>query len=233
MSHECDRRTFLRRVGCVGLVAPSFSLACASGDRPAAGGAPDGPDDDGSSTALDPVTRPVLRPWSNGAVHILSPLDEMPMAYVSMGRREVFVDHAFRDRSNWILEAHISVSTGLWRIPLPGDPVGQPITPGDTIREFEELDIAEWDPTMEPAEGDFRIRRGRPAPVRVDFACVPMSPTSDWFSGGPWDIRRCDGVGEEACREDFVEIGIGSRQPIRGCEDPAVPARFFTWACRG
>ena len=141
------------------------------------------------------------------------------------------MDFAFRDRSNWILDAHISVSTGLWRIPLPGDPPRQPITPGDELREFEELDIADWDPTMEPAEGDFRILHGRPSPVRIDFACVPVQATGEWCSGGPWLVDRCDGLGDQACREDFVEVGVGTRRSVRGCEDAAQPVRFVSWVC--
>ena len=119
-----------------------------------------------------------------------------------------------------------------WRIPLPGDPVGQPIQPGDTPREFEELDIVEWDPEMEPAEGDFRVRRGRPASVRVEFSCVPMSASGEWFSAGPWDVRQCEGVADQACREDFLDVGGGTRHPGRGCADSPEPVRFITWACR-
>ncbi len=154
------------------------------------------------------------------------------MAYVSMGLRQVFVDYAFRDRSNWILDAHISVSTGVWRIPLPGDPVGQPIQPGDTLREFEELDIVEWDPDMEPTEGDFRVRRGRPASVRIEFSCVPMFASAEWFSAGPWDILQCNGGADQACREDFLPVGEGTRHTGRGCAEPREPVRFITWACR-
>lgn len=248
MSQRYDRRAFLRRLGGVGLCAPALPLlacgdggsrASASGDdgggagggearRAAGAGGGAGAGGDGPAES---VSRPILEPWGDGAVRIVSPLDALPMAYVSMGRRQVFVDYAFRDRSNWVLEAHISVSTGVWRIPLPGDPDGVPIPPGDLAREFEELDIAEWDPSIVPAEGDFRIRMGRPAPLRIDFSCVPVAATGAWISGGPWDVRGCDGVGEEACREDFVQVGTGSRHPIRGCGDPPEPVALMTWVC--
>lgn len=175
----------------------------------------------------------MLLPWGTDAVRIASPIDELPMAYVSMARREVFVDRASRGLSKWLLDAHISVSTGVWRIPLPGDPPSEPITPGDTVREFEELDIVAWDPAMEPAEGDFRIRRGRPSRVRFDFTCVPVGATGAWHSGGPWDVARCmsDAV-EDACREDFVEVGTGTRHPLRGCAEEGQPVRFLTWMVR-
>lgn len=221
MSDRCDRRAFLRRLGVAGLVAPTLPImGCGAegADIPAYGG--------------HPITRPILLPWSTHAVRIAAPIDEIPMAYVSMGLRQVFVDHPFRDRSNWMLDAHISVSTGVWRIPLPGDPVGVPITPGDVLREFEELNILAWDPSMEPADGDFRILRGRPAEVRVDFTCVPMPSARAWFSAGPWSLRRCDGVGENACREDFFDVGAGIRYPRRGCAEAGEAVRLMTWACR-
>lgn len=100
------------------------------------------------------------------------------------------------------------------------------------MREFEELDIAEWDPALAPGEGDFRLIRGRPAPVRIAFVCVPMSGSRGWFSGGPWDVRRCDGVGTDVCREDFAEVGVGRRHPIRGCVEEGARVRFVTWLCR-
>lgn len=221
-----DRRAFVRRLGAATLGIPTGYLVGCTTDRPA-------PATGGSASAAAvgaTLERPILLPWSEDVVRIASPLPELPMAYVSMGRREVYVDYRFRDRSNWVLDAHISVSTGLWRIPLPGDPEGQPITPGDLVREFEELDIAEWDPTMEPTLGDFRIRRGRPAPTRVHFACLPVGATDVWCSAGPWDVPQCEAVGEAACREDFVEVGVGFRHPIRGCEDDGEPIRFISWA---
>ena len=221
MSDRCDRRAFLRRFGVAGLVAPTLPiLGCRGEGIPAPAG------------DRDPITRPILVPWSADAVRIAAPLDEIPMAYVSMGLRQVFVDHPFRDRSNWTLDAHISVSTGVWRIPLPGDPAGVPIPPGDTLREFEELNILAWDPSMEPTDGDFRILRGRPAVVRIDFTCVPMPSADEWFSAGPWHIRQCDGVGDEACREDFFDVGPGTRHPRRGCAESGGAVRLMTWACR-
>lgn len=231
MNPRYDRRAFLRRVAGAGLVAPVLPLAGCVPDRPRerggagtpVGAAPDGP---------LPITRPILRPGPGDAVHIVAPLRELPMAYVSMDRLQVFVDYDYRDRAHFLLDAHISVSTGLWRIRLPGDPEDRFVVPGDTPREFEEIDIAEWDPTMTPADGDFRVVRGTPEPVRIDFRCVAMAGTGDWLTGGPWEVLRCDGVGDVACREDLVEVGVGSRQSVRGCADAGTVARFLTWSCR-
>jgi hypothetical protein len=58
-----------------------------------------------------------------------------------------------------------------------------------------------------------------------------MEATAGWYSGGPWEILRCDPAAGDACREDFIEVGVGRRHPIRGCGDPAENARFVTWAC--
>ena len=87
--------------------------------------------------------RPILTQWADGIVQVEAPARELPVAYVSMAHRQVFVDPEFRDRASWLLRAHISVSTWHWRIPLPGDPDGVPIAPGDEEREFEELSIRE------------------------------------------------------------------------------------------
>lgn len=183
----------------------------------------------GGTSGVGTLSRPVLLPLVDGGVRIAAPLHQTPLAYVSMARRHVFVDRAFRDRASFSLRVHISVSTGLWRIPLPGDPPGEPITPGDELREFEEWDIARWDPDMEPAEGDIRLVQGRSRPLRIDFDCAPARDGAEWYSGGPWTVLRCDGSGETACREDFAEVGVGTRRPRRGCADQGRPARFLTW----
>ena len=226
MPRSCDRRTFLRRLGRAGASGSVLSaLSCRFVDRPERQ-----IDVAGSGAGATVFGRPVLRPGPAGSVHIAAPLTVLPMAYVSVARMQVFVDYEFRDRASFFLEAHISVSTGVWRIRRPGDPVDQPVTPGDLMREYEELDIAEWDPGMEPAEGDVRLVQGGPAPVTIDFSCTPMEASGGWYSGGPWRILRCDPLRGEACREDFVEVGVGRRHPIRGCAEAAQEARFVTWA---
>ena len=232
-SGRCDRRAFLRSLGAAGVMAYTLPVVgCRAEDPGARADGPGGPEPEQRGGAIL-VDRPVLLPWGPDAVRIASPLDELPLAYVSTARREVFVDRESRGLSKWLLDAHISVSTGVWRIPLPGDPPSVPITPGDTIREFEELDIVAWDSAMEPAEGDFRIRRGAPRAVRYDFTCVPSSVDGAWHSGGPWDVARCArSAADETCREDFLELGTGLRHPLRGCAEEGQAVRFLAWSAR-
>ena len=224
MTKRYDRRMFLCRAAAAGLVAPTFPiLGCGSEETPRA--------DEEAIVDGPSITRPVLLPWSADVVHISSPIPELPMAYVSRGLQRVFVDHEFRGRVNVMLAAHISVSSGLWRIPLVGDDLGVPIPADDALREFEEVDIGEWDPGMDPVEGDFRVRRGRRGNVKVDFDCAPMSGRDEWFSAGPWDIAQCEEPGEEACLEAFLSVGTGTRYTRRYCTEPGGTVRFVTWAC--
>ena len=226
-----DRRAFLRRLAAAGLALPTLPLgACSFEEGPRESEGPRGGEPPNDTPVLH--DQPILLPFDPDAVHVASPVSEVPMAYVSMARREVFVDYEHRDRSNWVLDAHISVSTGVWRIPLPGDPPLRPIQPGDSLREFDELDIAEWDPEMQPAEGDFRILRGGLRRERIDFECVPMAADDGWYSAGPFDVLRCAYAPEVDCREDFVEIGTGTRRPLRGCAEEGRPVRVLTWSGR-
>ena len=131
-----------------------------------------------------------------------------------------------------MLAAHISVSTALWRIPLPGDDLAIPIDVGDELREFEEIHISEWDPTMDPTEGDFRVRRGLRENVDVAFDCLPMAGREGWYSAGPWEIAQCTGRGPDLCREDFMDIGTGFHHDDRPlCTERVSAVRYVTWAC--
>lgn len=225
-----DRRAFLRRVGSAVLVAPAAPLlACGdvgAGRARAVGAAT------GSEGAADAITRPILLPWSEAAVRIDAPAFELPVAYVSRGRRQLFVDHDFRDQVYWDLRAHISVSTGVWRIPLAGDPPREPIMPGDPLREFEELTERDWDPSLTPSEGDVRILRGVAVSQRVELSCAPLAGGGAWFRAGPWEILQCSGPGAGLCREDFMSIGSGMRYTDRDCTRPDGSVDFLTWACR-
>ena len=224
MTRNCDRRTFLHRAAAAGLVAPSLPvLACgpdggtrSEGEEMADGGA---------------ITRPVLLPWSENAVRIAAPLSELPMAYVSRGRQRVFVDHDSRGRASVMLAAHISVSSGLWRIPLLGDDLRIPIPADDALREFEEVDIREWDPTGDPVEGDFRIRRGRRTRVHVEFDCAPVSGADVWMRAGPLEIVQCQSPGEDLCLGALMSVGTGGRYSRRYCAELEGTVRLVTWAC--
>jgi hypothetical protein len=225
-----DRRAFLRRVGLSALVAPTLPwLACVPEpsdvprERALGGAAPD------AGPRL--ITRPVLLPWSEEGVHLAAAPREQPAAYVSMATRRLFVDFDYRDHAYWMLRAHISVSTGHWRIPLLGDPPKEPVTPGDALREFEEHSIRDWDPTADPAEGDIRIMRGRAMPARIELTCAPLAGGGAWYSAGPWDILQAGEPEEVLSREDFLSVGTGTRYADRDCTQVVGPVRILTWVC--
>ncbi len=230
MTERYDRRAFLRRVtgrvAALGLAAPTVStFGCGLEEiRDEA---------EGLQFTGPAISRPILLPWTDDAVRIAAPLSEMPLAYVSRGLQRLFVGLDSRMEIRAILAAHISVSTGLWRIPLPGDDLRIPVEPGDELREFEETHIGEWDAAMDPTEGDFRIRLGQRENVRVAFHCMPMASRQGWYSAGPWDIAQCTGPGQDLCLEDFMEIGTGSRyasRPMGACSEPVGAVRYVTWA---
>lgn len=192
--------------------------------------------------------RPILTQWAEGIVQVEAPARELPVAYVSMAHRQVFVDPEFRDRASWLLRAHISVSTWHWRIPLPGDPDGVPIAPGDEEREFEELSIREWDPSMPPAMDDIRVRRGRSVTRRISLDCVELSgvrtvdmdaqaatdprPLEAWFRGGPYDVIVSDEAAADTMREDFRLFGTALRFRGRTCTGAGEVVQIAGWAAR-
>ncbi|MDA0329686.1 MAG: hypothetical protein O2958_11835 [Gemmatimonadetes bacterium] len=224
------RRAFLKRLAILGAGGSAMSLAACSdrneAERLAA-----------AQPTIAPMSRPLLLPWSADVIRIASAPAELPGAYVSMATMKVFVDRAFRDRASWLLNAHISVSTALWRIPLLGDPLNQPVTPGDELREFEEISIREWDPNAPTALHDIRIRRGARATRGVHFACVPRSTSGTdvengaWYSAGPWTMDVCDGRPGDSTREDFRLVGAGLRYRTRECDDGGERVQYVTWAC--
>ena len=224
MRERLNRRSFLRRAGATALVAPAAPfLACGEA----------APSEERASASEHPagdITRPVLVPRVDGTVHLVEPPRELPVAYVSMERMQVYVDHDYRDQAYWDLRAHISVSTGVWRIPLRGDPPTMAVVPGDLAREFEELSEREWDPALPPAPGDIRIVRGVPMARRIDVECVPFTGGGAWLRAGPWDIRQAWGPSEQLCREDFMVVGTGARYADRECTRPEGPVDVLTWA---
>lgn len=198
---RATRREFLRAAtgfGVAGMAASVGSCGDVGSDDPATSRS--GAAGDGGGPI--PLTRPTLRPWAQAMVW-LDVATRFPVAYVSMESRQVFVDWRFRDRAVGLLEAHISVSTALWRIPLPGDPRGIPITPGDPLREFEERSMDEWDAQRTPSMDDIRICRGGLVSRRVSFKCVPLggpsrpaasaaAEPSTWCTAGPWPMDTVD-----------------------------------------
>lgn len=227
-----SRRTFTRALG-ASLALPL--VACELDDSGAPGDVP---------LVTD---RPILTEWADEIVRVNAPLRELPVAYVSMALRRVFVDPEYRDRASWLLRAHISVSTWHWRIPLPGDPEGVPIPPGDEAREFEEFSIREWDPAMPPAMDDIRIRRGRPVVRRLALDCVELTgvrtvevgrtaaagrPLEAWVRGGPWDLVVSDESSVETVREDFRLVGTAIRFRGRSCTGSGEAIQLAAWAVR-
>lgn len=226
MTERYDRRAFLRRATALGFAVPTIStLGC---------GLEEIRREEEEPSVGPLITNPVLLPWTDDAVRIAASLSEMPLAYVSRGLMRIFIGLDSRMEIRGILAAHISVSTGLWRIPLPGDDLRIAVEAGDELREFEETHIGKWDASLDPTEGDFRIRRGRPENVGVAFHCMPMALREGWYSAGPWQIEQCTGPGQDLCREDFMEIGTGSRyasRPMGACSEPVGTVRYVTWAC--
>jgi hypothetical protein len=229
MIKRWDRRTFLRRLGAASFGAPILGVPVlaltACNDRPQAENATS------TSTLRLTVGDPIIRSYGTEAARIITPMSEPPIAYVSQGLQLVFIDREFRDLLVGILSAHISVSTGHWRIPQHGEPLEEPLIPGVPQHEFEEIGIGDLDLEMEPSEGDFRIRRGQRAGMTIDFSCITMADSSQQISGGPWHVEQCDGSGIGTCREDFVEFGIGSRYAAASCGKGALDIRLLSWVC--
>ncbi|MDX1494307.1 MAG: hypothetical protein R3253_09620, partial [Longimicrobiales bacterium] len=200
-----SRRGFLRAA--LGVVAAGVA-GCSFERREDPDADPSGPGGTSWSGRADGpllVRRPLVRSFGD-AVRIATPLEARPVAYVSMATREVFVDREYRDRASWLLDAHISVSTWVWRIPLPGDSPLTPIPPGDEPREFEELPIGAWDPGAPPTEGDVRIVLGRRVTTRYRLNCVPVQGTNHRVSTDVVEVERClPGTGEPV-REDLFRL---------------------------
>lgn len=217
-----DRRTFLRRALAAGVAAPLVgSLACR--ETPALDDGPGRP---------DAPTRPLVRAWSGDAVLLASPPEAPPVAYLSLRERRVYVDRSRRDRAERLLGAYVSVTTGFWRIPLPGDDPRVPITPGDEAREFEEVDLALRDPETTPAEGDVRVSLGRPGAVEVALACAPVLGGGGWVTAEPFVVVRLDGDEGVGGREYFGEVGRGRRHDGPACDQVGTPVRILSWAMR-
>jgi len=226
LTNKFDRLSFLRRAAALGLAAPTLSTFGCSLEEIRR-------EDEGASFSRS-VTRPILLPWTDDSVRIAAPLSAVPIAYVSRGLMRIYIGLEHRIRVRVMLAAHISVSTAHWRIPLPGDDLAIPVDAGDALREFVETPLGDWDPTLDPTEGDFRIRLGQRENVEVAFNCLPMAARDGWFSGGPWEIEQCMGRGSELCREGLVRIGTGSRyagRPLGSCAESVNTVEYVTWAC--
>lgn len=222
MDTSFDRRAFLRRAAAAALGLPSMgALGCRIERQP-------GEENGG---ALGPP-RPILLPWGPDGVRIAAPPRERPVAYLSHRTMEIWIDLEYRDRLQFALGAHISVSTGHWRVPLPGDPENIPIQAGDPRREFEEIDMRAWDAEIEPTEGDVRVMRGAPTATQVRIECQPLSGGGTWLSSEPLRLLRAGLPSEEITREDLMQVGTATRFADRECTQRRGTVRLLTWASR-
>ncbi len=114
---------------------------------------------------------------------------------------------------------------------MPGDSPLTPIPPGDESREFEELPIGAWDPSIEPVEGDVRIVLGRRIATVVEVDCVPVQGSDHRLSAGRIELERCAAGPGEAVREDFRRVASGRRHVDPECTDEGSAVDVFGWLC--
>lgn len=134
------------------------------------------------------------------------------IAYASRATRRVYVDPEFRDSARATLEAHISVSTGRWRIRAPDDPPKEPLVAGVPEREFEETAAPDPARMATPAPGDVRVLlTTEPVEVSYQRTCAEI-PGLGWLCGGPWRAVSCAAseAGVTACREDLLRVGVAA-----------------------
>lgn len=215
-----DRRTFLRRAAAACLAAPpSLAWGC----RP--------PPRDGEEALTANGAREAPQVATSGAgVRLLDAPGERPFAYLSRAQRRVYVARDRRESAAVRLGAYVSVTTGLWRIRLPGDDPLVPVSPGDPLREYEEVDLRAWDPDMEPAEGDARLRPGAQVEVSMLLPCTPLGAGGASVRGGPWRFSRLEGGGGPGGREEFRVVGTAYRSPGGGCAGDGAAVSVLAWA---
>lgn len=220
------RRAFLRRAAALCSLATLLAAGCGGGTKEA-----DAVQGGGGPVGKAPTMETALVAGPGATVRLAAAASPRPVAYLSRSRRRVWVERSLRDRVHRLLGAHISVSTGLWRIPLPGDDPRVPIPPGDGPREYLEVEMERWDPSMEPGSGDVRIVRGAATTVRVSPGCAPV------LGGGvvqvdPFDLSTGRAGGEELIREDFSPVARGRRHRDPACLDEGEPVQVLGWSAR-
>jgi len=216
-----DRRTFLRRAAAAALGVPVVTaLGCTVERQPTDDAVDVGP------------PRPILLPWGPDAVFLAAPPRERPVCYMSRRTMEIWIDLDFRARLEFALGAHISVSTGHWRVPLHGDPENIPIQAGDPLREFEEIDMRMWDAEIAPMEGDVRVLRGTPVSSDVRIECQPLSGGGTWVTSEPLRLLRSGAPDAQLTKEELMEVGTAERFADRECTRSLGAVRLLTWASR-
>lgn len=217
-----DRRVFLRQATAAALAGPLLAAWGCDGPAPSSGAGP------GEGPRL--LVRPTLSPWSADAVHLRAPSSSRPLAYLSRGDRRVYIGRGQRDRAARLLAAYLSVSTGLWRIHLPGDDTRIPVVEGDEEREFTETDLAAWDPEASPVEGDVRILSGRGESVTIEVGCSPILGNGGWVSAAAFSIQRLDGAAGHVGMETFGLVARGRRSAHRDCTETGSEVRILSWS---
>lgn len=215
-----DRRRFLRITATA--LAGSWSLGGCRFSR-------DEKTDGIPGTAAQ-ITRPVLLPLGADAVQLDAPLASRPQAYLSRSDGRIYLDRGARDDALRLLGAYVSVSTGHWRVHLPGDDPRVPVVAGDPEREFVETDIAEWPGDARPAEGDIRMVSGPTRDAVVEVGCSPILGAGTWVSCAPLRVPRLQGEGAAAGLEVFTEVAVGVRSSDRDCGGAGSPVRIVTWS---
>ena len=164
-------------------------------------------------------------------MHLLAPPLQTPLGYLSRGEQRVYIDPDHRDTVQRLLAAYISVSTDLWRIPMPGDDPRVPIPPDNEDREFEAWDLWHWDPRAAPALGDVRILAAAPTHSSLQMTCVPvLNDGGGWISATPFALTRLVGGPHVPAVETFGEVTTGVRYPDRECNGEGIPVRILSWA---
>ena len=185
---------------------------------------------DGTPPAASNVAPPTVRQRQDGNIQILPQVESGEVvAYVSRAEQRIYVLRDFRDRAQNLLNAHISVSSGHWRIPLPGDSPSEPLIQGVPQREFEELAIDDLDVAMEPSVGDFRLTLGGYTTLSIDLACVRDEGGSVYVVADSMAavVGQSGVIG--IVREDFLDVGDIGLFEGPACVEKAATKHAVMW----
>lgn len=155
----------------------------------------------------------------------------------------VYVDRQYRDQARHALNAYQSVSTGLWRIPRPGDDPRVPIPPDDALREFQVHDMSEWDPEIRAVDGDVRVLFGVRTRIRLQGGCEAVLPADGWVRVPNLEVERAEDPGDPTraedpsssdpptgtVRETFRLLDDVPSYQDRACAGPAGTVRLYGW----
>jgi len=189
---------------------------------------------DGTLPAASAVVSPTgVRQREDGDAQILPPIESGEIvAYVSRAEQRIYVSRDFRDRAQNLLNAHISVSTGHWRIPLPGDSPSEPLIQGVPQREFEEFAVDDLDADMEPSVGDFRVLVGGYVPLSIGLECVLDEDGSVYVVAGSMAAMVGARAAAGIVREDFLVVGEVGLFEGPSCLERTATKRAVMWVAQ-